>query len=399
MVSRTARFLTADVPVIAAAHFEVEADRYHPGNPGGYVNLGTADNRLVWDLLKPRLTTTPRASDVHYGPLYGSVGLRTAIAKLLTPQWNRVDPEDLVVVSGATAALDILASTLCDPGEAILVPAPYYAAFDTDLTGRSGARLIAAPMDPARGFALDPATVDAALTAARQDGVAVRALAVTSPSNPVGHVHSTQVLRDLLDVAKAHTVDVIADEVYAHSVFGAQFVSMVGGHGVHGIWGLAKDFGLSGLKVGVLHTSDPEVRAAARALAYFAPVSTHTQALVTNLLSDPEWVHEFLTESRRRLGESAARTGELLACNDIDYIKPAGGFSVWIDLRAYLPELSAEGEHKLWREIFHSARVNILPGTVFACAQPGWFRLCHATDPGTVAIGISRLTRVLETLT
>lgn len=240
--------------------------------------------------------------------------LRTAIAELLAPIWPGVDPEDLVVVSGATAALDILASTLCDPGEAIVAPAPYYAAFDTDLTGRSGARLVPAPMSPASGFALDPVAVDRALTAARRDGAVVRALAVTSPSNPVGQVYSAAVLRDLVAVATAHSVDVIADEIFAHSVFGARFVSMVGERAVHGIWGFGKDFGLSGFKVGVLHTRDPQVRAGARALAYFAPVSTHTQALLTNLLRDAAWSAEFLAENRRRLRASAIATMDLLNC-------------------------------------------------------------------------------------
>jgi aspartate/methionine/tyrosine aminotransferase len=396
MTSRMAKILAAEEPVIATAHFEVEADRYGPDNPGGYVNLGTAENRLVWDLLAPRLSTPPRQRDVHYGLLYGTAELRAAIAGLLSPVWPGVDPEDLVVVSGATAALDILASTLCDPGEAIVVPAPYYAAFDTDLTARSGAQLIPVAMSPESGFALDPVAIDRALTRVRREGVTVRALAITSPANPVGQVHSATVLCDVVDVAADHSVDVIADEIYAHSTFGAEFVSIVGEQAVHGIWGFAKDFGLSGLKIGVLHTRDPEVRAAARALAYFAPVSTHTQALATTLLSDAGWVTEFLAESRRRLGESATATMELLTAGGIGYVEPAGGFSVWIDLRAHLTEASAAGEHALWQRILRSGRVNILPGTAFACPEPGWFRLCYATDADLVATGVARLIRVLS---
>lgn len=392
MASRAAKLLAADTPAIAAAHFEVEADAYGPDNPGGYVNLGTADNRLVWDLLAPRLTLPPRRVDVHYGLLYGTPELRTAIATVLAPVWPGVDPEDLVVVSGATAALDILATALCDPGEVIMVPAPYYAAFDTDLTARSGARLLPVSMSQDNGFALDPVLVDRALTEARRAGVPVRALAVTSPSNPVGHVHSAAVLRDLATVAGAHSVDVIADEIYAYSTFGADFTSMVGERRLHGIWGLAKDFGLSGLKIGVVHTKDPEVRAAARALAYFAPVSTHTQALVANLLSDNAWVAEFLAESRRRLHESATRTMALLTAGGIGYVEPAGGFSLWVDLR---PHLTDAGEHALWQRILRSGRVNILPGGVFAAPEPGWFRLCHATDADAVASGITRLVEVL----
>src|SRR5207244_12987790 len=109
--------------------------------------------------------------------------------------------------------------------------------------------------------------------------IVVPAVPITSPCNPVGHVYSTDTLRGVLQVARAHRIDVIADEIYAHSVFGTDpFVGMLdpavaaeGTDRVHVIWGFAKDFGLSGLKVGVLHTGRPEVRDAARALAYFAP--------------------------------------------------------------------------------------------------------------------------------
>ncbi len=77
--------------------------------------------------------------------------------------------------------------------------------------------------------------------------------------------------------------------------------------------------------------------------------------------------------------------------------RSAGGFSPWIDLRPYLPTGSAAAEHALWQRIPRSARVKILPGTAFACPEPGWFRLCHATDTSTVATGINRPIRALET--
>jgi bifunctional pyridoxal-dependent enzyme with beta-cystathionase and maltose regulon repressor activities len=87
---------------------------------------------------------------------------------------------------------------------------------------------------------------------------------------------------------------------------------------------------------------------------------------------------------------------ELLTAGGIGYVEPAGGFSVWIDLRAHLTEASAAGEHALWQRILRSGRVNILPGTAFACPEPGWFRLCYATDADLVATGVARLIRVLS---
>jgi bifunctional pyridoxal-dependent enzyme with beta-cystathionase and maltose regulon repressor activities len=81
----------------------------------------------------------------------------------------------------------------------------------------------------------------------------------------------------------------------------------------------------------------------------------------------------------------------------IGYLEPTGGFSLWIGLRPYLPTVRAAAEHAMWQRILRSARVKILPGTAFACPEPGWFRLCRATDASTVATGINRLIRALQT--
>jgi aspartate/methionine/tyrosine aminotransferase len=411
MVSRAAARLAADTPAIATAHFRAEADPYHPvTNPQGYVNLGTAENRLMWDLLAPRLTT-PRnlaATDVHYGQLHGMADLRAAIAALLGQTWRTpVDGEHLVVVSGATAALDIAATVLCDLGEAIVVPAPYYSALDVDLVGRSGARLIPVPMAAAGGFPLDPAELDRALGGLRRDNVAVRAIAVTSPSNPQGHLHRAATLSELLRVAWVHDVDVIADEIYAHSVFGpGRFVSVrdpdvlarvpeVDPDRVHVVWGFAKDFALSGLKVGVLHTSGAQTLAAARALAYFSPTSTDTQVLLRDLLTDTAWVRHFLAQGKIRLAASYRHATDLLNRHGIGYIPAAAAFSLWVDLRDHLAEASFAAEHGLWQRIFGTAKLNILPGKFFSSPEPGWFRLCYAIDPKVVRDGVARLGAVL----
>lgn len=409
-VSRQAARLVAASPAIASAHFRAEADPYHPErNPAGYVNLGTAENRLAWDLLAPRLAAARRvtAQDTRYALLYGTGPLREAIAGFLSRCWHtQVDPENLLVVSGATAALDVIATTLCDPGQAIVVPAPYYGAFDVDLAGRSGARLVRAPLATGDRFRLDPAAVDRAVDEIKRDGACVRAVAVTSPGNPVGHVYPPQTLRALLDVTQRHGIHLIADEIYAHSVFGPEpFVSVLDPRvqapdaaRTHVVWGFAKDFALPGLKVGVLHTGSPQVRDAARALAYFAPVSTDTQHLLTALLADPSWADHFIAENLRRLRMSYASASDQLTEQGIAHIQASAGFSLWTDLSGWLAAPTFSAEATLWRHLFETARVNILPGKVFGCGAPGWFRICFAVDPALVREGVARIGHVLSAL-
>ncbi|MFC6985811.1 aminotransferase class I/II-fold pyridoxal phosphate-dependent enzyme [Streptomyces cirratus] len=128
MVSLQAARLLADTPAIAEAHFRAEAEPYDARlRPDGYLNLGTAENRLLWDLLEDRLAALPpmREGTARYAPLHGTDELRERVAALLSGTFGTpLDARDLVVISGATGALDAIASVLCDPGEAIVVPAP-----------------------------------------------------------------------------------------------------------------------------------------------------------------------------------------------------------------------------------------------------------------------------------
>ncbi|MGW4114085.1 aminotransferase class I/II-fold pyridoxal phosphate-dependent enzyme [Actinosynnema sp. NPDC004786] len=401
MTSRAAARLAAGAPVIATAHFEAEADPFHPvDNPSGHVNLGTAENRLLEDVLRPFLTAPRPPADTRYGLPHGAAALRAAVARLLGRTWRApVDADDLVITAGATAALDIAATVTCDPGDVIVVPAPYYSAFAGDLTDRSGARLVPAPMSPDTGFALDPGVVDRTVRGLRREGATVRAVALSSPANPHGAVYPAAVLRDLLRVAAEHDLDVISDEIHAHCAFGPDpFVSVMdpevlGPHAdrVHVIWGLAKDFGLSGLKVGVLRPARP-TRDAARALAYFATVSTDTQALACALLSDDARVAALLAENRRRLAASHAHAASLLAAHGIRHVPATAGLSLWADLRDRLDEPTFAAEDRLWRRT-RDARVNVLPGSAFGAPAPGWFRVCHAVPADLVTTGIERLAR------
>jgi aspartate/methionine/tyrosine aminotransferase len=75
-----------------------------------------------------------------------------------------------------------------------------------------------------------------------------------------------------------------------------------------------------------------------------------------------------------------------LAEQGIPHIAVGAGFSLWIDLGGWLPTRTFPAEEALWRRILRDARVNILPGKAFGCAEPGWFRLCHATDSTLASI-------------
>lgn len=404
-LSARARRLTGASSPLVDAHFRIAGDLYHPErHPAGYVNFGTSENHLLWDLLAPRLAGPRpiRPEDAHYHPFHGMADFRAAAARFFGRVHGApVGADDLVLLGGAAAVLDALAYALCEPGEAVVVPAPYYPGLDDGLGGRAAARVVPAPLSSADGFALRPDAVEAACRQAASDGVRVRALALVSPANPLACTYDAATLNDVANVARRDGLHLIVDEMYAGSVFGPRpFTSglhlppdVLPPERVHLVWGFAKDFALSGFKAGVLHTRNEEVRAAVRQLAMLAPVSTDTQVLLRTLLTDDAWVDALRAENARRLAAACADTTGALAAHRVAARPADAGLFLWLDLRHALPEPTFRGEQALWRRLLDEARVLVSPGAVFHCAEPGWFRLCYATDRQTVHEGVDRLGR------
>ncbi len=383
-------------------HAMVAADPWSPANPDGYVSLVAAENHLVYDVLESALTGPRRitAEDTHYQEAAGMPSFRAELARFLGRQrGTEVDPEHLLVFGGSICALEALAFTLCDPGDGIVVPAPYWAGVD-EAVGRSGAVVVPAVRSSADGFALTAEVVERAIVQARGRGQSLRAVALLSPDNPVGNVYDAATLTAVAEVVHGQGLQLISDEVYAGSVYDGEFVSAAAVDAVpperlHLVWGFAKDFGLSGFKTGVLHSTDPQVLAAARRLAFFSQVSSDTQVLLRDMLADDELMSRLRSESAARLGEAYARTTKALAEHGIEFTPSGAGLYAWVDLRPYLDEPTFEGEARLWRRLAESARVLISPGESFHAPEPGWFRLCFAGSPEALEVALDRLARHL----
>jgi aspartate/methionine/tyrosine aminotransferase len=401
MISRRAEELGRHDPFLVKAHFACAAEPFDPAaNPNGYVNFGTAENRILFDLVGPLLRESQEIAeaDTHYNELHGAAFFRRAIVEFLGRRASRpLSPDNIAIASGATGILEILAFVLCDSGDAILIPSPYYSGFDHDLALRSEARLYHIPL---RGpdFELTMPTIERAYAEAVSGGLRVRAILVNSPQNPLGQVYSEALIRDATAFAREKHLHVILDEIYAESVMpgvshfsGLRLESDL----IHVVYGFAKDFGLSGYKVGILHSEDSEVVKAVQDSAYFYSVSMQTQRALANLLSRPQ-IDGFLKGMRERLVKVYELTREDLASNAIDALPVEGGIVLWLDLRRYLPSASFEGERALFDAVLEECRVNISPGQAFHCPEPGWFRLCFTVPEPERAEGLRRLTAYLR---
>jgi aspartate/methionine/tyrosine aminotransferase len=198
-------------------------------------------------------------------------------------------------------------------------------------------------------------------------------------------------------------IHIVMNEVYALSVHGAtgfvpsgRIVDPDRGD-IHFVWAFSKDFGMSGMRCGVLTTANEDVRAAVTNLAYWSLVSGDTQHFLGSLLRDREWVNAFVATMQSRLTASYTATTAALGAAGISYVPADAGMFVLLDMREFLSEPTWDAEHELWHTIFDKANVNLTPGSACHIGEPGFMRLCFAVSPAdTVVAAIGRIHQVLK---
>ena len=386
------------------AHFERHAARAAGVGHENYIALCIAENRQMWDVLASRLARVPEVPGrvLGYDAMIGSLEFRQRLAAFSSRAFlgRPVQAEQLAVLAGAGSVLELLFFAICDPGDGVLVPTPSYAGFWADLETRDELKIVPVHRRAADGFRLDPAALDEALARADRP---VKALLFTTPDNPLGRVYEADEIEAVLAWGERTRVHVVLDEIYALSVFGPRaFVSGASlraslGERTHVVWAFSKDFGASGLRCGVLFSENAEVIRAVDALAYWSACSGHTQHLLGELVSDTPWVDDFVAEMRRRLGASYQGVTAALREEEVPYVPAEGGIFVVLDLRGFLSEPTHGAEDELWRRFLDEAEVNLTPGSACRIEEPGFFRLCYASEPLDVVVdGIRRIGRVLR---
>ncbi|MFV1970716.1 MAG: aminotransferase class I/II-fold pyridoxal phosphate-dependent enzyme [Acidimicrobiia bacterium] len=391
------------MPLYIEEHFERVADA-DPNDPDRYIGLCIAQNLLMWDLLEQQLNRNrhvkPRC--VAYDSMIGSLALREQIASFASEHiWGRkVDADHVIALAGGGSILESLFYTICDPGHGVLIPTPSYAGFWADLETRDQLRVVPVHTSSEDDFRLTTALLEEAYTSS---SVPISAIMLTNPDNPMGRIISSADLQAMVEWARRRGLHIVINEVYALTVHGnrpfepaSPFIDGIG-NDVHQVWAISKDFSMSGLRCGVMTSKNVDVLKAVGELAYWSVVSGDTQHLVAEMLADTIWITEYLTEMRARLGRSYRATTDALDAAGIAYLEADAGMFVLADLRAFLDELTWEAEDRLWRQILEDANVNLTPGSACHIGEPGFMRICFATEPPeVVARAIGRLASVIN---
>jgi aspartate/methionine/tyrosine aminotransferase len=386
-------------------HFNRAGDPWDPvSNPDGYVSMCIAENKLTWDLLEPKMAecrAIPQSA-VGYDAMIGSFRFRDELARFMGRSFlgRTIGAEQVAVLSGAGTVLELVFYAICDPGDGVLIPTPSYSGFWADLETRNQLAIVPVHGSSEDGFQMTTEHLDAAAASA---GRPVTALLFTTPNNPLGRVYGAGEIEEILHWAEQRGIHVVFDEVYALSVFGdSPFVSVASlrpslGEQTHVVWAFSKDFGMSGLRCGVLVTENEDVLNAVDALAYWACCSGDTQHLLQQMIADDRWVDAYIAENGRRLGQAYSRVTAALDAGGVPYVPAEAGFFLVCDMRRFMSEVTWEAEDALWRSILDTANVSLTPGSACRIGEPGFMRLCFASEPtDAVVAGIERLACLLE---
>ncbi|MFN0284605.1 MAG: pyridoxal phosphate-dependent aminotransferase [Kineosporiaceae bacterium] len=333
----------------------------------------------------------------RYTPAAGLPELRAAVAaKTARDSGLAVTPEQVLVTNGGKQAVYQAFATLLDPGDEVLLPAPYWTTYPEAIRLAGG--------EPVEVFAGEDqgylVTVDQ-LEAARTPRTKV--LLFCSPSNPTGAVYPVEAVRAIGRWAVEHGIWVVTDEIYEHLVYdGVRAASMAVevpdlAQTCVVLNGVAKTYAMTGWRVGWLIGPKDVVKAATNLQSHLSSnvANVSQRAALAAVSGDLSAVEEM-----RRAFDRRRRT-MVAMLNDIEGVvcpMPQGAFYAYPSVKGVLgrtirgrtPTTSAE----LAELILEEAEVAVVPGEAFG--PSGYLRLSYALGDDDLTEGVGRIQRLLS---
>jgi len=320
-----------------------------------------------------------------YTPSEGTRDLRDAIAaKHLRENDLHYGAEQVMVSTGGKQVLYNAFMAMLDPGDEVIVPAPYWVSYPAQIE-LAGGVTVSVPASAADGFVPDPERVAAAITPR------TRAIVVNSPNNPTGAVYPEPVLRAIADLAEQHDLWLITDELYEHMVYDGAFTPVARYYPERTliVHGASKGYALTGWRLGwgcgpaplikAMNKLQGQVTSNANALAQYA-----TQVA----LNEVELTSAFQAMTRQAYRERRDVIVRGLNALGLRTPTPQGAFYVMVDISPIDPD-----ENVAAITLLERAHVAVVPGTDFAA--PGFARLSYACSMDQIETALTRIGRLL----
>jgi aspartate aminotransferase len=331
-----------------------------------------------------------------YTPAGGLPELRSAIAaKTLRDSGYEVGAGQVLVTNGGKQAVEQACATLLDPGDEVILPAPYWTTYPEAIRLAGGVP-VEVRTDGASGFKVTIEQLDAAVTAR------TKMLLFVSPSNPTGAVYTPDEVEAIGHWALRHGVWVLTDEIYEHLVYGsATFSSMP--TLVPGladtcviINGVAKTYAMTGWRVGWMIGPSDVIKAAANLQSHATSnVCNVAQRAALCAVSGPlDAVAEMRAVYDRRRRTIHTMLNEIPG---VECVEPEGAFYAFPSFEGVIGRpVGSRVPHttlELAEIVLDEARVAFVPGEAFGA--PGYGRFSYALGDEAMVEGVTRVAKLL----
>ena len=358
------------------------------------LSLGEPDF-TVPDFVKDAAIKAVEDNYHSYTPVDGYADLKQAIiTKFKRDNTLTYKPSQIVVSTGAKQSLYNLAQVLLNPGDEVLLPAPYWVSY-SDISKVAGGVPVEIKTSIDRDFKVTPQELEKAITPK------TKMMIYSSPCNPSGSVYSKEELRALADVlVKYPDIIVISDEIYEHINFTQQHASMAHFEDMYDrtvtVNGVSKAFSMTGWRIGYIGAPEYIARACNKMQGQVTSGANciGQKAAVTALENPPSKIKYMIDAFKERRGLILG----LLA--DIDGFKinePQGAFYVFPDISYYFGKtlrgttINSATDFSLF--LLENAKVATVTGEAFG--DPNCIRISYAASNDDITAAISQIKEVL----
>ncbi|MBT4790948.1 MAG: aminotransferase class I/II-fold pyridoxal phosphate-dependent enzyme [Halobacteriovoraceae bacterium] len=395
-ISDRALKLQSAPSAIMLGHQKWSEDPFSKQNPLGILNFGIAENHLLNDLIIPKINQNVNlcAEHIQYNTLYGLEEVRKTVAIFFENYLNlkNVQAENIIIQSGLSCICESLSFSLFDQNDIIMIAAPYYTGFEHDFTKRFGCEFLKVPLKTSNKFEHE---ISSFITTYQNHPhpEKIKAVLITHPHNPTGEKLSYTFGQKLIDFCLKNDLELICDEVYAlssHTKASHQSLYQLAIDAnvkAHFLYGMAKDFALAGLKVGFYLSPDMQLTESLKNVSYFHPVSTQTQLLVANILSDTHFLDTLICENQKRLASVVAKIRNELP--QFSFLSYDAGLFIILNLSSYCQNFADEQD--LFNYFLNELKINFTAGQDMSFQEPGYFRVCFAKEKGDISEFITRM--------
>ena len=332
----------------------------------------------------------------RYTPAAGLLMLRQAICDHIRSVHNLpYTPDNIVVTSGAKHAIYIALHAMCDPGDEVLLPAPYWVSYYEAIRS-CGAVPVIMPTTEEDRFKISPQALREAITDK------TKCLILCNPSNPTGVLYSREEQLALAEVVLEKDIYVISDEIYSALTYVGEFVSFPSlGKGilehVISIRGVSKAYAMTGWRLGYAVADLP----IAKVMASYVSHSTSAPSTISQYAAYEAYTGDQTTIEAMRLEFDNRRRYFLqraAAIPGIHCVEPDGAFYIFMNIQDQLGRTffgeKVETSAQFAASLLKNALVAVVPGSAFG--MEGYLRWSYATDLETIEKGLTRLAEFVK---